>query len=221
MVYSATATTYYGSTNIGMYWGGSTSEKAGNVFLYLAVPAIDLLHILAQTAAYLSTTTTTTTSPKSESNDDGNPTAAATISLLHPAAALSGALVSFCLWAYQAPVAAVMDFIGWEQPGDAAWSGLAVARCVLGVAVWILWAVYAGYGAAAVHRWRTEGSGTAGEEGRARGWGWDEGRRREAGGEEGLELGGLGGAAARTSKVSGETMVDVELDETGYGGRKV
>lgn len=28
MVYSATATTYYGSMNIGMYWGGSTSEKA-------------------------------------------------------------------------------------------------------------------------------------------------------------------------------------------------
>ncbi|KKY24696.1 hypothetical protein UCDDS831_g02314 [Diplodia seriata] len=119
--------------NIGMYWGGSTSEKAGNVFLYLAVPMIDLFHLLAQITAYLSTT------PKSA---DDNPAAAA-LSLLHPAAALSGALVSFCLWAYQVPIATVMDFIGWEQPGDATWDGLAVARCVFGIAMWILWAVYA------------------------------------------------------------------------------
>ncbi|KAK0644913.1 hypothetical protein DIS24_g8406 [Lasiodiplodia hormozganensis] len=205
LIYSATTTTRYGSLGIGIYWDRDINERVNKVFLYLAVPMIDLFHLLAQITAYLMTPRSTSSSPSPSS-----------LSLLHPAAALSGALISFCLWAYQVPIAAVMDYIGWEQPRDGTWNALAAARCAAGVAVWLLWTANAGFAAAAVHAWRRDrarvGRERAREEGRAQGW--DEGRREaEAGG---LELRGLGSTTG-TNKVSGETMVDVELEGGGVG----
>lgn len=188
----------------------ATAFHRNKVFLYLAVPIIDFFHLLAQITAYLMSPRSSSSSSSTTSSTTSSPS-----SLLHPAAALSGALVSFCLWAYQVPIAAVMDYVGWEQPRDGAWDGLAAARCAAGVAVWLLWAVAAGFAAAAVHAWRRDraraGRETAREE-ECRAQGWEEGRREaEAGG---LELRGLGTTAM---KVSGETMVDVELEGGGVG----
>ncbi|GME37107.1 uncharacterized protein LTHEOB_9811 [Neofusicoccum parvum] len=203
LIYSWTS--QRGWENEGIYWPDSSDEKAGIVFLYLAVPLIDLLHTLAQLWAYLST-------PRR--GRGGDPSGRSSRSRLHPAAALSGGLVVFCLWAYQVSIAGILDYVGWEQERTARWYGLAGARAAGGAVAALAWGVYAGFAAAAVHRWRGErarvGEERAREEGRMQGW--EEGRREAE--AAGVELRGLErGRDSVGNKVSGETMVDVELEE--------
>lgn len=131
--------------------------------MYITIPALDLLHTLAHLHAYLSTPRSTTTTDN--------------LSRLHPAAALSGALVASLAWTAMVSLTTTLDYVGWEQWRDGTWYGLAGARAVVGAGLALLWGVSVGFAAVAVHRWRRTGKG---EEGRGREW------RKE----DGVELGG-------------------------------
>ncbi|KAK7721771.1 hypothetical protein SLS57_005120 [Botryosphaeria dothidea] len=197
MIYSA-KTLKYGDT-IGLYWPTSTNGKAGNVFFYLGVPMADFFHIIAQIVAYLTT-------PRGRKDIGVNR------SYLHPVAALCGAIIFFGAWVYQLTFTWIFDYVGWENYRDGTWYGLAAARATFGLLTTLLWAVYLGWSAAAVHKHRRSKvrvmEERAREEGRRQGL--EEGRREAE--TEGLELRGLetGGRMSKdvNGKVSGETMVD-------------